>query len=178
MTNVSTGREPILNTDPTGSAAVTFEFRLSKYDTTRRDERGAYTLDEWTAASDIGQSFAGVVLTADDYQQVEDAYITVASEFLAEASVKSLAVIGLENSAWRSPFAEGQILEPDEIAVALRGLLREHFWCRLESPRAFIHAGYDYYIYLGLPRLCPDATALVQSLGLFVEPFRSPHRSP
>lgn len=34
--------------------------------------------DEWTAASDIGRSFGGVILTAEEYRRVEDAYVAVA----------------------------------------------------------------------------------------------------
>jgi hypothetical protein len=32
-----------------------FEYRVTKYDPTRRDARGAYTREEWTSFGDIGQ---------------------------------------------------------------------------------------------------------------------------
>jgi hypothetical protein len=85
-----------------------FEFRVTKYDPAHRDARGAYTRDEWTAVSDIGRAFGGVVLTEPEYRRVEDAYVTAAVAFLREAEVPSLAVAGLENhAAVPLPFAEG-----------------------------------------------------------------------
>ena len=41
--------------------------------------------------------------------------------------------------------------------------------------RAYVHFGYDYYMYIGLSVKCTDALAAVQQRGLFVEPFRSPY---
>jgi hypothetical protein len=54
-------------------------------------------------------------------------------------------------------------------------MLRGDFWCRLESAGAFVHVGYDYYVYVGVPVESPEAAALARQLGLFVEPFRSPY---
>ena len=62
-----------------------------------------------------------------------------------------------------------------EIGEVVRRVLREEFWCRLEGAGAFIHVGYDYYMYVGIPQACPSAEALASQLGLFVEPFRSPY---
>ncbi len=152
------------------------EFRVTKYDPAHRDARGAYTRDEWTAVSDIGRAFGGVVLTAAAYQRVEDAYATAAVAFLREAGVAALAVTGLENHATVPlPFAEGSSLGQAEIGGVVRRVLREEFWCRLEGAEAFVHLGYDYYMYIGVPRPCPEAEMLARSLGLFVEPFQSPH---
>lgn len=164
----------------TGSAAEglrVFEFRVTKYDPAHRDHRGAYTRDEWIAASDIGQVFAGVVLSEAEYRSVEDAYVTAAVTFLREAGVLSLTVAGLENHAGvHLPFAEGASLGLAQIGEVVRQLLRAEFWCRLESARAFVHVGYDYYMYVGVPVACPGAVALARQLGLFPEPFESPYR--
>jgi hypothetical protein len=158
-------------------ALAVFEFRVTKYDPAHRDRHGAYTRDEWTAASDIDRAFNGVVLTAAEYQRTEDAYATAAVEFLREAGVSSLAVAGLENHAGVPlPFAEGASLGLAEIGEVVRRLLRAEFWCRLEGVGAFVHVGYDYYMYVGVPVACPGAAALARQLGLFPEPFRSPYR--
>ncbi len=154
-----------------------FEFRVTKYDPAHRDRRGAYTRDEWTAASDIGSVFGGVVLTAAEYQPVEDAYATAAVAYLREAGVGSLSVAGLENHAGVPlPFAEGSALGLAEVGGVIRQLLRGEFWCRLEGAGAFVHVGYDYYMYVGVPVACPSAEALARRLGLFPEPFQSPYR--
>jgi hypothetical protein len=153
-----------------------FEFRVTKFDPAHRDRCGAYTRDEWTSVSDIGRVFAGVVLTEAEYWRVEDAYATAAVTFLREAGVPSLAVAGLENhAAVPLPFAEGSPLGLGEVDDVVRRVLREEFWCRLEGAEAFVHLGYDYNMYVGVPRRCPGAEALVLQLGLFVEPFRSPY---
>jgi hypothetical protein len=158
-------------------ALAVFEFRVTKYDPAHRDRRGAYTRDEWTSVGDIGQPFGGVVLTEAEYRRVEDAYATAAVAFLREAGVPSLAVAGLENHASVPlPFAEGSSLTLVEVSEVVRRLLREEFWCRLEGAGAYVHVGWDYYMYVGMLRRCPSAEASARELGLFVEPFRSPYR--
>src|SRR5262249_7558114 len=36
--------------------------------------------------------------------------------------------------------------------------------------------GYDYYMYVGVPRSCPGTEEQARRLGLYVESFRSPYR--
>lgn len=155
-----------------------FEFRVTKYDPAHRDRWGAYTRDEWTSVSDIGRAFGGQVLTEAEYQRVEDAYAAAVAAFLREAEVSSLAIGGLENyGGVPLPFAEGSPVGRAQVGEVVRRVLREKFWCRLEGAGAFIHVGYDYYMYVGVPRACPAAESLVRDLGLFVEPFRSPYHA-
>jgi hypothetical protein len=154
-----------------------FEFRVTKYDPAHRDRSGAYTRDEWISVCQIGQSFNGVVLTEQEYQRVEDAYVTAAVAFLRDSGVSSLAVASLENHASVPlPFAEGSQLGLTEVGEIIRRLLRAEFWCKLVSAEAFVHIGYDYYMYVGVPVACPNAEHLAQELGLFVELRRSPYR--
>ena len=40
----------------------------------------------------------------------------------------------------------------------------------------FIHFGWDYYMYIGMPHPCPTAQARAAELGLYVEEFASPVR--
>ena len=158
-----------------GEFAV-IEFRVTKYDPTHRDPSGVYTRDEWTSVSDIGRAFNGAVLTEDEYRRIEDAYSATAIAFLREASVTALRVTGLENNAGVPlPFAEGSPLGVAELGEVIRQLLREEFWCRLEGAEAFVHVGWDFYMYVGVPDPCPEAEELARRSGLFVEPFRSPY---
>ena len=152
------------------------EYRVTKYDPALRDASGAYTRDEWTSVSDIGQSFGGVVLIRDEYHRGENGYVSTALAFLREAGVSTLTVTGLENSG-RVPlaFGEGSALPSEQLGEVIRRVLREEFWCRLEGPEAFVHLGYDYYMYVGVSRPCPASEQLARSLGLFVEPFYSPY---
>jgi len=48
--------------------------------------------------------------------------------------------------------------------------------CRLEGADAFVHVGWDYYMYVGVPRPCPAACRQANDLGLYVEDFASPYR--
>ncbi len=153
------------------------EYRVTKYNPKFRTSSGAYTRDEWTSYGDIGRSFGGVELTHEAYQRVENAYVTAAVGFLREAGISQLAVRGLEN-AKELPLlvGEGDVLRLDQIPDVLRRLLRAEYWCRLETVDAFVHVGYDYYMYVGLPRPCSEARQQAEHSGLYVEDFSSPYR--
>lgn len=158
-----------------------YKYRITKYDPALRDEDGAYRRDEWTSRSDIGRPFDGEVLTEAGYQAVEDAYLYAVEAFLTEAGVDRLTLRGIENPreapvpAW---LAEGALLSIPQCVDFARMALRESLWGRLEiSGRAYVHFGYDCYMYVGVPARCPAAIAETQRRGLFVEPFRSPYLS-
>ena len=151
------------------------EYRVTKYNPAFRDPGGAYTRDEWTSVKDVGRSFAGGVLTREEYERVENAYIGAALAFLDEAGLTSLRVEGLENvlGAWLV-FRNGSILSLDEVREAIRRVLREEFWCRLEGAGGYVHFGWDYYMYIGVAHPCPKARERTVELGLYVEEFASP----
>jgi hypothetical protein len=102
------------------------QYRVTKFDPSRRDSSGAYPSDDWTAISDIGKTYAGALLTEDAYLAVEAAYLKAAGAFLRESGVDTLQVRALENHA-NNPSAPvaGATLKPDEILLVLRALLRE-----------------------------------------------------
>jgi len=151
-----------------------FQYRVTKYDPRIRNSGGTYT--EWTSVSDIGKSFDGVPLTEPEYQRVESAYVGVAVEFLRESGVQSLTVRCLENYGGAIlAFEDHEALSLEQLAAILPRVLREEFWCKFEGPDSFVHVGYDYYMYLGVPCACPKSEQLAASLGLFVESFQSPY---
>lgn len=154
------------------------EYRLTKYNPSYRTETGVYTRDEWTSFSDIGRSYNGVELTSAEYERVEDSYITATVKFLIEAGIPQLIVRGLENVEGRAvSFVNGDSLTIKQIPNVLRQILREEVWCRLEAANAFVHIGYDYYMYIGVPRPCPTARREAHQIGLYVEDFESPYHS-
>jgi hypothetical protein len=155
------------------------EYRVTKYSPALRDARGAYTRSEWTSFSDVGGTFNGSPLSEAEYLQVENAYLASALEFLRESAVSSLAVRMLENHHGALlTVGEGSNLSLEKLKITLPRVLREEFWCKFEGPNSFIHIGYDYYMYVGVPARCSKAEQLASSLGLFVEPFRSPYGDP
>ena len=151
-----------------------FEYRITKYDPSVRNSGGTYT--EWTSVSDVGRSFNGTPLTMPKYRRVERAYVVSAVEFLRESGVESLTVRCLENRGDAVlTFGNGDVVSLEQIATIIPQLLREEFWCKLEGSDSFVHIGWDYYMYVGVPRPCAISQQLAASLGLFVESFRSPY---
>lgn len=154
-----------------------YEFRVTKYDPAFRAACGAYTRDQWTSITDIGQVFEGGVLTAAEYQRVEDAYAESAVRFMQETGVASLVVTGLEYNGGVPPlFGEGSLMDLHAAESIVRRVLREELWCRLEAVNGFLHFGWDYYLYIGVTRPCPAAETFAVQRGLFVEAFKSPYR--
>lgn len=153
-----------------------FEYRVTKYDPAMRDGQGAYERNEWTSFGDIGRSFDGNALSEQEYLRVEEAYIAAALAFLKESRISSLHVLGLENHLEAvNELSDGDEISLEQFRRAAAGVLREKFWCRFEASDAFVHFGYDYYMYVGVPLPCPDAQRLAVAHGLFVEPFHSPY---
>jgi hypothetical protein len=156
-----------------------YPYRITKYNPALRDANGVFKGDDWTACSDVGRAFGGVVLTQAEYQRIEDAYAFAVDSLLRAAKVDSLQLRGLENRG-NSQLPNFVKLEADldvtQCAEFARIALREQAWGKLVAPgRAYVHFGYDYYMYVGLPVLCVQAVAAVRQRGLFVEPFRSPY---
>jgi hypothetical protein len=152
------------------------QYRVTKYNPARRDVSGAYSIDEWTSHSDIGRSFGGITLSEEKYLAVENSYLEAAAAFLSEAQVRKLTVVGLESrTTAEKRLSENEVVLAKDVPAILRALLREEYWCRLEGASAFIHVGWDYYMYVGVPARCPNAERAAADVGLFVEQFRSPY---
>lgn len=159
-------------------APVPHQYRVTKYDPDLRDSLGSYRAEDWTSRSDIGESFGGTVLTEEHYLSVEQAYVEAATAFLQEAGVGRLRIVDVENhSVGATTPADQSLLELEQIRGVLRSLLREEYWCKLEAESAYIHVGYDYCMYVGVPAECLGAEVLARRLGLFTEIFPSPYRA-
>ena len=155
------------------------EYRVTKYNPAFRGLGGAYTKDEWTSVKDVGRSFPAGVLTREEYERVENAYVGSALAFLGEAGLTSLRIEGLENTRgeWLL-FHNDSILPLNQVGDVIRRVLREEFWCRLEGVNGYVHFGWDYYMYIGAPHPCPKAREQKVELGLYVEEFDSPYKVP
>ena len=159
-----------------------FEYRVTKYDPRKRDTQGRYLAEEWSSYSQVSQVIAGRVLTLDEYLRIETAYVNAATSLLAECGVDALAIRDLENSADYRPdsfeLREGTRLSGGSLYEALRGLLREEFWCMLEDEHGYyIHVGWDYYLYVGVPCAPSASIEAARAEGLFVEPYESPYKA-
>jgi hypothetical protein len=157
-----------------------YKYRITKYNPANRTDAGAYLLDDWISYSDIGKAFAGRRLTRKQYLQIENSYLFAIDSFLRESGVKELFVSQLENK-WNYlcdfPLYDGVSLNLEQINTFSRAALREQVWAKLIFPRrAYVHFGYDYYLYVGVARKCPVSIAQTTERGLFVESFTSPHK--
>lgn len=159
-----------------------FEYRVTKYDPGNRDRDEGYCVDEWTSWSHVGEIFGNRLLTIQDYWKVEDAYVIAAVHMLSESGVDSLCVSGLKNEANYVPetfdLREGAVLAGNQLQHAVRCLLREYFWCRLEDDgKAYLHVGPDLHLYIGVPRPVPESIGTAHEAGLFVCAFASPYKT-
>lgn len=149
------------------------QYRITKYNPNNRNEQGQYQdTDEWTGFKEVGER-----LSLQAYELVEAAYIESALEIMTMGGVSQLTVAGLEDHAKVSGLKEGDSLRLDDLGVVLRSLLREAFWCRLESDRGFIHIGWDFYMYVGAQRVSPVALKRAEQRGLYVEVMTSPYHT-
>lgn len=153
------------------------QYRVTKYNPSLRDASGAYTGCVWTSRSDIGRVFDGGMLTEAVYLEFENSYLSAMKSFLEEAGIKSLELKGLERRDIRGDdFLCGSNLSIAQSVSFARLVLREEAWGKLVVPgKAYVHFGYDYYMYIGVPSKCERSIAIARDLGLFVERFRSPH---
>jgi hypothetical protein len=154
--------------------------RVSKYGPNLRDERGAFSGEDWTSVSDVGSAFNGKPLTLDDYLEVEARYLRVVAAFLTDAGVErttSVAVEAFDDARWWP--AEGESLSLLESTDVVRGMLREQGFCRLEASHGvYVHVGYDYYLYLGGNVACARTLRAATDAGLNVdEQFTSPYHA-
>ena len=153
------------------------EYRVTKYNPAFRDQWGHYTRAEWIMFKDIGETYSGVLFTREEYERVEEAYVQAALSFLRESGLSSIRVAGIENHS-KQPldFDNNSVLPLDRIGEIIRRTLREEIYCRLEGSECFVHFGWDYYMYIGVPHPCPRAQRRAAELGLYVEEFASPVR--
>jgi hypothetical protein len=157
-----------------------YQYRLTKYSPEKRDQAGNYLEDEWTSFSDIGKTFDNKVFMEKEYYQVEDAYISVIMSFLDEAGIDKLSLTYLENTqGYQEPKLKIQVGREytlQEVERLFRLVLREAIWGKFEGQsKAYVHFGWDYHMYLGLPVHCPNALSYAKEKSLFVEPFVSPY---
>ncbi len=178
-----------------------FSYRVTKYNPCYRNDKGFYVLkDEWHLYAQLGDIFEGKVFTYEDYLTVEDAYVEAILCFMDCLNLESLSVTSLEKNGLReisklvkskakkNTFYTTKVLEIannlhngmvaadlETIAIITRLVLRENCWLKFEANGMYVHFGCDYYMYIGIKKLCEAAIKQITTLGLFVEPCRSPY---
>lgn len=160
------------------------QYRVTKYNPAFRDEQGRYLRDEWTDFSDIGCTFSGRVLTAEQYYEVERHYIEVCISAWEKQGCPQIFLKDIENNSlpfWIPQRIRGALWFPkvikDEkhLSEIIKRILENRLWARLEGEQFFIHFGWDYYMYIGTllkPNLMSE---LASEYDLYCEEMISPH---
>lgn len=169
-------------------------YRVTKYNPDYRDEFGAYTRDDWTAISDIGEEFNKKTFKMEGYLRVENLCVDAVIRMMECVGVKSLMVIGLEKyyetpriTAHHEIYTERMVQLYQNISENLfvtdhdlqdlcKLVLRESLYLGLVfEDKMYVHFGYDYYNYIGIDKECKNAIDSIQAKGLFVEECESPY---
>lgn len=143
------------------------KYRISKYSPIYRNNSWSIREDTWTSIFDIGKLFDGILFTANDYIITEKAYISTIDDILNYWNVNNLYLIDIEiddelevytslkekidfskeESAFLKKTKYIKIVNRKEITYAIKLILRECFWAKLQD-KITIEFGYDYYIYV------------------------------
>lgn len=157
-------------------------WRVTKYYPKNRDERGNYLLDsEWTSFTEVGTK-----VNEEDYLKIESNYIKAITSFMDDMGLNRVYLNALElwsnevvsqNAAsFLSEIWVGKGVTTQEISELAKLTLRNAIWCKLSYKKEFfVHFGYDFYMYIGANKDCPNARKKVKDAGLYVENFRSPY---
>ena len=147
------------------------EYRVTKYDPKKRDKSGRYIdQEEWTCFSEVGTK-----LSLEEYEKVEKKYIEAALIFQKE-NIDNLKVENVENHSNENIDELSKPMTIHLFKAILQNILRNKYWCTLESEKGFVHIGWDYYMYIGCEREKEDCIKETEENGLFVEKFNSPYK--
>jgi hypothetical protein len=150
------------------------QYRVTKYNPEYRNADGTYNRSEWTSYSDVGD-----IVSIEEYEKVENSYIETALNLLEEQQISKITITYLENQQnYKEPsitLETGTELNTNQLKNVLKSILREKYWAKLENDNSFIHLGWDYYMYIGVPNEPQKAKKYAESNGLYVELFNSPY---
>ncbi|MFE7455793.1 hypothetical protein [Streptomyces sp. NPDC057554] len=152
------------------ASPMTLCFLVSKYDQPRRSG----LIADWTSFEDVGKSFNGEVLTAAEYQRVEDSYISAVA-YLADAmqadrfELRNL-VLNEPPPAWLGAVYDGYSVDRHTALRLLRWMLRHGLIsCTLTSGDTLrVAVETDFYLSVEIQPDAVDSLDEVKRLGLHV----------
>ena len=168
-------------------------YEITKYE----NENGIIEEQEWIAISDIGDTFGGIVLTPEKYQETEDKYVAVIVRILEYMNIQKCRIKNVVKcSLIKEQFCDvevsqeirdlynerlwntyGNIKEGDEVDIStiediIRLLLREDIGCDVYVPYRFkLFIGYDYMTGVHLSRTLDPILKELNEIGLYVFEF-------
>ncbi len=170
---------------------MNFNYRVTKYNPTFRNEKGWYLRDEWTSHGDIGRKYNDEVFFMDEYLEVENKYIQAILQFMQCNKITSLRVTKLQEKSGLAQDTDNTqeminiynkiknrvLVSGEDLENICKLILREHLWCKLRNDKNMeVHFGYDYYMYILSKSPCEKAISNIKKSGLFVEEYESPYK--
>jgi len=153
------------------------KLRITKYNPIYRDENGFFKHNEWTSFHDIGKSFDGKLFTLVEYNKIENHYLNVIQILFKKAGIFEMTLKDFE-SCNSNDFKLDRDLKYtlSEIREFSRSILREELWALFQNSNdCYLHFGYDYYMYMGLPNLDIKEIYNTGIEELFIEEVVSPY---
>ena len=160
-------------------------FRLQKYDPSKYDDLGQYTLDEWAHVSEIGKIFGGKVFSRAEYICVEDSYIAVIADLLKTCEIDQLKVFSdgsgprdvevYEQYLFDVPiqealnYPEGEWIGGDKLLTFCRLCLRSLQGHSVSNEKDFFIAFTgDLYVHVGCAVNADDLFSKARESGLYI----------
>lgn len=173
------------------------KYLVTKYDPKNRNGKGHYMYDHWTEISDVGRTLEGELVTPEAYLKVEEDYVKAVIDILNDSNQTYLRLIGFDEKSYKSSLKENKkewfhdasfeniVLSEDmkiginEIPTIIRLNLRNYLHATLEiKDKYYVHFGYDFYMYVGAPKLSQKTVDKINATNVFIEEFWSPYYSP
>ena len=175
-----------------------FEYRITKYDQSQRNEIGAYIgPSAWTCYSDVGETFDGEVLTIEECLHVESEYIGAALKLFEVSGLPYLRLTRIQMQEWQKEeiltegyplydpafetieFTEDAIVLPKDMVTVLQMIFRGFADASLEwRDKFYVHIGWDFYMYVGTNKADESTVDAIHSTGLYVERnYPSPYKA-
>ena len=167
---------------------------LTKWNPAYLDEYGTLPskYNEWSSISDIGKMQNGEVLTEEEYIHTENAIISSLLSMMQEVGVSVLYTMHLEKKSDLGDYlkiselyhtlytdhmkavflkiTEGMPLDGQDLADAMRLILREHFWCGLyaRTSHFLVRFCYDLDVDIVCMGLSEPILSNIQTKGLYI----------
>lgn len=117
----------------------------------------------------------GRTVSKGDYEAVEAALLHTVRDF-ADHWVGGIAVTGLEDPKGKARVRNGQQIVTMALAAVLQGILRGHYWCRVEAEAGFVHVSRnELALFLGVLHREEALLDRAHKRGLIVEEAHSPY---
>ncbi len=159
---------------------------VTKYNPIYRDVNGVYQRNEWIGFFQIGKDIDGQIFTLEEYECIEEKYLTAAHLFFTFHNCVKFRIENLEKKyiddykypdkaelvALYSKLGSGQIYELDNLKAIVKLILRELIWAELfceKSDEIALRFGYDFYMYFNSSKDMTSLFSEIESLGLFVD---------